>query len=214
MKSAFKLAPIKYDKLVCLGIYFEGQYYVDLMLPFGSAISCAIFEDISSLFHWLFEQISRVQFIHYLDDYLMGHQQLQQCTHAFFTMQAVSKEIGLPLSPKKLVPPTQCLNFLGLGMDTIRMIITVPEDKKTDIIACLQSAVHAKKLHAKQLQSLAGKLNFITKAVPPGRTFSARIYWAFKNAQPNWHISVTKEMHKDFQMWIVFYKNLGVVHQF
>ena len=108
VKSAFKLAPIKYDDLVCFGIYFDGQYYMDLMLPFGSAISCAIFEDISSLFHWLFEQISRVQFIHYLDDYLMGHHQLQQCTHAFFTMQAMSNEIGLPLSPEKLVPPTQC----------------------------------------------------------------------------------------------------------
>ena len=209
LKSVFKLAPIKYDDLVCLGIYFDGQYYVDLTLLFGSAISCAIFEDISSLFHWLFEQITRVQFIHYLDDYLMGHHQLQQCTLAFFTKQAMSNEIGLPLSPEKLVPPTQCLNFLGLGIDTIRMVITVPEDKKKDIIACLQSALHAKKPWAKQLQSLAGKLNFITKAVPPGRTFSARIYWAFKNVQPNWHISVTKEMHKDLQMWIVFLQEFG-----
>ena len=150
-----------------------------------------------------------MQFIHYLDDYLMGHHQLQQCTHAFFTMQAMSNEISLPLSPEKLVPPTQCLNFLGLGIDTIGMVITVPEDKKTDIIACLQSALHAKKLRAKQLQSLAGKLNFITKAVPPGRTFSARIYWAFKNVQPNWHISVTKEMRKDLQMWIVFLQEFG-----
>ena len=33
VKSAFKLTPIKYDDLVCLGIYFDGQYYVDLMLP-------------------------------------------------------------------------------------------------------------------------------------------------------------------------------------
>ena len=55
VKSAFKLAPIKFEDLECLGIFFEGEFYVDLMLPFGSSISCAIFEDISTLIHWIFE---------------------------------------------------------------------------------------------------------------------------------------------------------------
>ena len=62
---------------------------------------------------------------------------------------------------------------------------------------------------AKDLQLLAGKLNFITKAVPQGRAFSVRIYWSFNELQPSWHISVTKDIKKDLQMWIMFLENYG-----
>ena len=54
VKSAFRVAPICFKDIKCLGIYFEEQYYMDLALPFGSAISCAIFEDIATLLHWIF----------------------------------------------------------------------------------------------------------------------------------------------------------------
>ena len=39
VKSAFRVAPICFKDIKCLGIYFEEQYFVDLALPFGSAIS-------------------------------------------------------------------------------------------------------------------------------------------------------------------------------
>ena len=39
VKFAFKLAPIRFQDLECLGIFFEEEFYVDLTLPFGSSIS-------------------------------------------------------------------------------------------------------------------------------------------------------------------------------
>ena len=54
VKSTFKLAPIRYEDLVCLGICFEDQFFIDLTLPFGRAISCAIYEEISTLIYWIF----------------------------------------------------------------------------------------------------------------------------------------------------------------
>ena len=63
VKSAFKLAPIRYQDLECLGICFKNQFFVDLTLPFGSAISCAIFEEISTLVHWIFERQTQVPYI-------------------------------------------------------------------------------------------------------------------------------------------------------
>ena len=95
-------------------------------------------------------------------------------------MQAIAGDIGLPLSPEKLVPPTQCLTFLGMGIDLVKMIIVVQQDKKSNILQHLKKILAANKVLAKDLQLLVGKLNFITKAVPQGRTFSARIYWSFK----------------------------------
>ena len=209
VKSAFKLAPIKFEDLECLGIFFEGKFYVDLTLPFGSSISCAIFEDISTLIHWIFEQQTRKPFLHYLDNYFMCFRTLQGCWVAYKGMQAVAGNIGLPLSPEKLVPPTQCLTFLGMGIDSVKMIIIVPQDKKLDIFKHLKRVLAASKVLARDLQSLAGKLNFITKAVPQGRAFSTKIYWSFKELKPTWHVSVTREIKKDLQMWIVFLQEYG-----
>ena len=38
---------------------------------------------------------------------------LQGCWVAYDGMQAIAEDIELPLLPEKLVPPTQCLTFLG-----------------------------------------------------------------------------------------------------
>ena len=141
VKSGFKLAPIRYKDLECLEIFFEGKFYVDLTLPFGSSISCAIFEDISTLIHWIFEQQTKKPFLHYLDNYFMCYRTLQGCWVAYDGMQAIDEDIGLPLSPEKLV--------------------------------------------------------------------LSRIYWSFKELRPSWHVSVTKEMKKDLQMWIVFLEEYG-----
>ena len=149
VKSAFKLAPIRYKDLECLGIFFEGEFYVDLILPFGSSISCAIFEDISTLIHWIFEQETKKPFLHYLDDYFMCFRTLQGCCVAYNGMQAIACDIGLPLSPDKLVPPSQCLTFLGIGIDSVKMIIVVPQDRKQDILQHLKKVLAASKVLAK-----------------------------------------------------------------
>ena len=48
VQSAFRIMPIIFKHIKCLGIKFEGEYFVDITLPFGSAISCAIFEEIAT----------------------------------------------------------------------------------------------------------------------------------------------------------------------
>ena len=82
VKSAFRVAPVRFKDIKYCGIKFEGQYFVDLALPFGSAISCTIFEDIATLIHWLSEQRLAIYFVHYLDDYLWMHKHYIMCLRA------------------------------------------------------------------------------------------------------------------------------------
>ena len=88
VQSAFRIAPIKFKHIRCLGIKFEGQYFVDITLPFGSAISCAIFEDIATLVHWIFKQCTGVSFVHYLDDYLWVHRHYIVCLYHMYSSEA------------------------------------------------------------------------------------------------------------------------------
>ena len=168
-----------------------------------------IFEEISTLVHWIFERQTQVPFVHYLDDYLWGHINKMHCQLAFDTVQSTAQDIGLLLSPEKLVPPTQFIHFLGLGIDTVKWLVVVLEDKWSDIVNMLQITMAIKKVTVKHLQSLAGKLNFITRAVPQGRAVSARIYQESKDLRSKWHILVTKELRKDLQMWLCFLQHFG-----
>ena len=131
---AFKLASIRYEDLVCLGIKFQDMYFVDLTLPFGSAISCAIFEEIACLIHFILENRTRVLFVHYLDVYLWCHRLFVIRISAYNTVVSTAKEIGLPLAPEKMVKPTQIIEFLGLTINTITMTIGIPEDKSQQIL--------------------------------------------------------------------------------
>ena len=73
-----------------------------LPLPFSSTISCAIFEEIAMLVHWIFEQKIAVHFVYYLDNYLWVHKHYAVCLSTCHALQAVAKDIGLPLAPSKL----------------------------------------------------------------------------------------------------------------
>ena len=72
LKSAFRLLPIYPGDFDFVGIRFDGKYYFDKCLPFGSKISCALFNKFSTFLRWLVRKKSNNQnIIHYLDDFLL-----------------------------------------------------------------------------------------------------------------------------------------------
>lgn len=52
IKSAFRLMIINPGDVDLLGFKFEGNYYIDKCLPMGCAISCNLFEKISTFLQW------------------------------------------------------------------------------------------------------------------------------------------------------------------
>ena len=209
MKSAFRVAAIIFKHFRCLGIYFDEEYYIDFALPFGSSISCAIFEEIARLVHWIFEQRSAIHFVHYLDDFLWVHRNFKVCLNIASVVKETSAEIGLPLVPEKFVEPTQSLTFLGLVLDSVCMVVAIPKDKQERIEKQLLEVIQSKKTTVKKIQSLAGSLNFITRAVPHGRPFTQKMYDLVAGLQLNWHVSVTSEVKRDCHMWLRFIRGYG-----
>ena len=117
--------------------------------------------------------------------------------------------MGLPLAEGKFFGPSQVLDFLGFTIDSIRMVVAIPQDKAASILKQIQQVMGSKKCRVKELQALVGRLKFITKAVPHGRPFSRRLYDMFAGMKPHWHVSVTAELQKDLQMWKRFIQEYG-----
>ena len=116
-----------------------------------------------------------------------------------------------------MVPQCQVIDFLGLIIDTICMVIAMPQDKRDQILQELQDLLQLKKTTVQHMQRVAGRLNFITKAVPHGRPkavphgrpFSQRFYDAIAGLKQTWHVSVTAEIKQDVLMWCQFIQDYG-----
>ena len=96
---------------------------------------------------------------------------------------------------KKTVAPTTIIEYLGLTIDTGKMIVKIPEHKISELKDKSMFVMGNSKVTLRTLQSLAGSLAFCTKALPAGRTFSRRIYAATSKAKnPHHFIRVTNAM--------------------
>ena len=120
------------------------------------------------------------------------------------TFKGICKEIGMPIAQDKSAGPAQIIQFPGLMIDTKDMVIRIPQDKKEDLRMSITKTLSKKKATSLQLQSLAGKLNFVCKAVPGGRPFIVNIYRSFAGIPQHHHIQLTGEVLTDLRMWQVF----------
>lgn len=101
--------------------------------------------------------------------------------------------LGCPWHLKKIVSLVQVIEFLGLLLDILLMVVIIPLDKLNNILAIIITMVKKRKATAVALKSLACKLNFIAKAVPVGRTFIRRIYDTYAGLPSHCYI----DLHRD-----------------
>ena len=120
-------------------------------------------------------------------------------------MSRIMKAIGAQEAEEKSVQPTTRLEFLGNTVDTIKMTIEVSEHRRVELMNLLQSWLQKSRFTLKQLQSLIGKLSFITNCVRAGRIFINRLLTRLResNEKQYWH-EVTSEMKQNIQWWIQY----------
>jgi hypothetical protein len=70
LKSAFRHIPVSPQDYWLLIFEWEGNYYVDLCLPFGLRTAPRIFNLFSEAIHWVLEALYGWSITHYLDDFL------------------------------------------------------------------------------------------------------------------------------------------------
>ena len=88
----------------------------------------------------------------------------------------------LELAMHKSVNAAQVMTFLGISFDSKELTMSVTPDRIKEIRAELSDWLEPIRKYAtkRQIQSLAGKLQFIAKCCKPGRCFMFRIFSALK----------------------------------
>ena len=95
-------------------------------------------------------------------------------------------------------------------LDGIKCIITIPEDKRRRAQNMIDLLLSKRKANVKELEKLAGFLNFLNKAIVPGRAFTRRMYAKFTTVKgrlkAHHHIMLDKEFKEDCKVWKTFFR--------
>lgn len=215
VSAAYKQIPVRKQDWPLLGFLWEGQYYYERVLPFGLRSSCRLWDLYAAALHYfLFEQTGvdcAREVIHYVDDFLFvvapgkeaeAHRMLEGA-------KALCAKLGLPLAADKTEGPTTCLTFLGIELDSVALEARLPKERLAEINLRMMEWGKRTSASIKELQSIAGLLNFACAVVPPGRYFVRRIWnkvKALTAAGFNRHAAgdLGPEVMKDFAWWQEF----------
>ena len=184
LTSAFRILPMKIEHccwLVMMAVNPKTrmkQYFIDKCLPFGASISCTQFQMFSDALQHITEyklQVKR-RITNYLDDFLFVAKTILLGNFMMKQFLKICEDIGCPVSEEKTEWGYKCLVFLGTLMDGDNLCLAIAEEKRKKAITQLMEIVLKKKIRVKELQSLTGLLNFLTRAIVPGHPFTRRLF--------------------------------------
>ena len=149
----------------------------------------------------------------YVDDFL-GIEYLSKVYRAHQMLKQLMSEVGAARSEKKLIAPTQCIEFIGNLVDTVSMTIGVTPQHKIETLKELDRWRYKKVTTRRQLESLVGKLQFISNRVKPGRLFISRILMLLKDMKcGEWYV-LSEQVRQDIKWWYLYlpgFKGEGIL---
>ena len=130
ISDAFKLIPIHPSLRPFHGIEWNDEYYFYVRLVFGSRSSPKIFDMLSQAICWIATQVFKIQnILHLLDDFLTIDPPDYMAERTMPLLTMLFKRLNIPIAINKTVGPTQCLEYLGIILDTNKMEARLPIEK-------------------------------------------------------------------------------------
>ena len=216
MSSAFRHVPLAKEQWWLLVMKAEHPitkkiwYFVDKCLPFGSSISCAIFQAISDAIAFIVKSRTNKKNVNYLDDFLFAAALKWACDMQIKKFLNVCQKIRFPVAMEKTFWGESIMTFLGMLLDSERQLVCIPMDKLAKAMNWVEYFLSKKSQKATLLefQKLTGTLNFLCRYIIPGHAFLRRLYvdttTQGRMLKPHPHIRITDENRLDLFVWKQF----------
>ena len=147
--------PMDFEKM---GFTFQKEFYFDCTLSMGSRSSARCCQRVTNAVIYIFVNWGYFD-INYLDD-LGGAQEEETADVAFHTLRRLLVQFGLTEASSKSCSPNYVMIFLGVEISSVLLTLRIPEDKLQEILSILDIWTDKQACTLKELQSLAGLLNF------------------------------------------------------
>ena len=212
LSQGYRVVKIHPSNYTATGLHytFDGDKHptimVDTRLPFGESRSPEIFNELTQAVRVIMSSVYGYNgIVAYLDDFIIVQTSYESCKSALQALLGVLRELGFWINYSKVEGPKQIITFLGIILNSVTMKLTLPKKKVDDLFKTLCNVKRKPKITKKQLQSLAGKLNWATQCVYGGRFYLRRLINSITKLARPWHRTrVTKDMLADIDWWLQF----------
>ena len=197
-------------------------FFAEKNLSFGSSVSCARFQIFSDSLRHIMEHLTGRHHLitNYLDDFLFIGETEEICNRMVRLFLTLCEFLGCQVAPEKTEWATPRLVFLGVMLNGNTLTMSIPVEKSNKAMELINWALQKKKVTIKFVQRLTGTLNFLNKAVVPGRAFTRGMYGKLKivdskgkHLKQYHHISLGKQFLSDCLVWKQFLCNKNIARQ-
>ena len=202
LRHAYRQVPVDPGDFQYLGYFWDSMLYFDTVLAMGqrnAAMACSRTTDAIMYIH---EQAGHSG-TNYLDD-LIGVANPDVSLVAYEHLGKTLQELGLLENVSKACPPAPIQIVLGIEINTVEGTIAVPKDKLHEIKVLVSEWQEKVKSTKVQLQSLIGKLQFISKCVLQSRVFMNRLLETLRAMSKTNSIKLSRSFMKDIKWWDLF----------
>ena len=216
LKDAFRHIPVRPADWHHMGFRWGDSFYYSIVLAFGLRSAPYIFNLFSEALHWIIQHHIPAYIRHYLDDFFLLFTPSSQpsiCSAAVEWVMGLGRELGLVFQDSKTVWPTTQIEFLGLELDSVAMEARLPPDKLVFLKTLLQDWSTKRLVRLREVQELAGFLQFVSQVIPCSRSFLRRIIdFSMKFRSPFQKLHVAKGVKADISWWQTFCSPWNGVH--
>lgn len=182
---------------------WRGLTFVDIVEVFGLRSAALACQRTTNSVRFIFNS-QGYHCVNYLDDF-GGVDNPSEAKTAFDALGLLLQDLNLKENLDKACPPNTNMVFLGIYLDSIKMTLSLPNDKLNRLKSLLQVWLGKRTTNKRGLQSLLGSLNHACSCIRPGRTFLNRMLEALRSWPPNCdYIALSGEFKKDINWWSCF----------
>ena len=210
LKNAYRSLAIHPDDYKATGIAWEFEkdvetFLFDTRLCFGSKLGPHIFSRTSNAIRRIMIREGFQGIVCYLDDFFLAFPTYDECESALFFLIKLVRRLGFNVSWKKVVSPSTHVAFLGIDIDTVDCSLSLGSEKLHALHEKLKLFKNRARASLKQLQSLAGSLNWACQVTRGGRFFLRRILDTMGQLKHARHkAKLGLEFRKDLSWWLTF----------
>ena len=203
------LDPLEYPRT---GFIWRTMYFFFIAFMFGLRHSGLAGQSTTSAVVWIHRKEGletdgeEYNSLNYSDD-LAGVEEGQRADTSYEKMGLLLETLGLEEAEDKATPPSTKMEYLGVTFDTISFRKTVPPEKLAELLDLLMTWSTKMTCTKRGLQSLCGKLLWVSKCVKHSRVFITRLLASLKTmsgSAPYHKVSLTAEMKLDILWWLTY----------
>ena len=213
LKRAYRQLPVDPKDWGFLCYKWKDHIYMDRVLTMGLRSACLCCQRTTSGIKFMYRKLG-YELVNYIDD-LAGAEVKDRARDAYNVLGELLLNCGLQESPEKSGAPSTRMIFLGVLLDTILMCMEVTPNRTIEILEILE--LWTDKTHAtkKEVQSLVGKLVFISACVRSSRIFISRMLNFLREMPDLSSVLLPVEFYKDVKWWRFFaplYKGVSLMY--